>query len=329
MKTMRKILVILCLLFLIAGNTFSQVGGFYNSAVDLGDTVIIKLETKEGTIEWQKSYDKINWTAIVGIEDEFEFVADQTTYFRVKTSIGNCNPYYSDSISVTVYGEMHDIDGNTYKTIQIGDQVWMAENLRVTHFADGNPIVLAEHDSSWAYIGTDMAYCWYNNDSTTYATTGALYNWSAAMYGANSSELVPSGVQGVCPDGWHLPSDMEWQILDQTLGVPSNEISREDWIGSNEGAKMANSSHLWKKGSLIASSEFGTSGFNAKPTGDRTWDDESIFFGFGIYGTWWSATWFTSKRDNIWTRYLQFDRQNIRRGGTWKWNGNSIRCVKN
>ena len=330
MKTMRQLFILLSLVFMTTGYAFSQIGGYYNKAVDLGDTVIIKLQTTEGETEWQKSYDKANWEVMAGVADEFMFIADQTTYFRVKTSIGNCNPYYSDSVSVTVAGEVTDIDGNTYKTIQIGDQVWMAENLRVTHFPDGSAIPLAEHDSSWAYIGTDMAYCWYDNDSAAYAAQyGAIYNWEAAMQNNASSDAIPSGVQGVCPDGWHLPSDQEWQLLEQTIGISAEEAALENWNGTNEGAKLAFQSYLWKKGALTSDEAFGTSGFNALPAGDRTWDDESIFFGIGLYGTWWSSTYFSNKKDNIWTRYIQFDRKDIRRGGTWKWNGNSVRCVKN
>lgn len=325
---MRKIIIMLILFVVTTGYVSAQVDGFVNKAVEEGETVVLKLASTEGNIEWQKSYDKETWETMSDVGDEFTFVADQTTYFRVVTSIGNCNPYISDSVSVTVYETVADIDGNIYKTIQVGDQIWMAENLRVTHYPDGKPIFQATEDSSWAYTDS-MAYCWYNNDSLTYAeTNGAYYNWAAAMYGSPSSILIPSEVQGVCPDGWHLPSDAEWQELDMVLGMSDVDAATESWNGTNEGAKLAGSSHLWNKGSLKLDSQFGTSGFNGLPTGDRTWDDGSIFYGMGVFGTWWSATSLNNSRDNIITRYIQFDRLQVRRGGTWKWNGNSVRCVK-
>ncbi|MFB6318096.1 fibrobacter succinogenes major paralogous domain-containing protein [Saccharicrinis sp. FJH54] len=324
---MKKISIILFLITIIAAYSEAQIDGYKNRAVNQNETVTIKLDGTEGTIVWEKSIDKLTWEVIENVTDQLDFVADQTTYFRVISTVEGCYPDTSDLGSVTVYGEMSDIDGNMYKTIQIGDQVWMAENLRVTHYPDGQPIFKGVADSSWAYTDS-LAFCWYNNDSAAYAVShGALYNWGAAMNGSFTSSEVPSGVQGVCPDGWHLPSDMEWQILEQSLGMSSAESGETGWNGTNEGAKLAGKSHLWAQGVLISDEQFGESGFNGLPTGDRTWDDESIFYGDGIFGTWWTST--RLKSDNTWSRYIQFDRMEIRRAGTWKWNGNSVRCVKN
>jgi uncharacterized protein (TIGR02145 family) len=100
-----------------------------------------------------------------------------------------------------------DIDGNVYNTVQIGGQCWMKENLRTTRYEDGTPIPLGTN-----YTTTEAYY----NDSTSYiplAERGYLYNWLGAMHGAVSSNAVPSGVQGVCPEGWHLPSNAEWTAL--------------------------------------------------------------------------------------------------------------------
>jgi uncharacterized protein (TIGR02145 family) len=109
-----------------------------------------------------------------------------------------------------------DYDGNVYNTITIGNQTWMAENLRVTKYPNGTPIPLATDNIAWANLednGTDDAYCYYNNNASGEANTyGALYTWAAAMGdNAVSSSSNPSGVQGVCPNGWHLPSDDEWK----------------------------------------------------------------------------------------------------------------------
>ncbi len=116
-----------------------------------------------------------------------------------------------------------DYDGNTYKTIKIGKQWWMAENLKVTHYDDGTAISLVTSDTAWASLGnnsTDKAYCYHsNNENGEKDTYGALYTWAAAMNGAGSSSANPSGTQGVCPTGWHLPSDKEWKQLEMYLGM--------------------------------------------------------------------------------------------------------------
>jgi len=113
--------------------------------------------------------------------------------------------FITDILTVT------DYDGNTYNTVQIGNQVWMAENLKVTHYSDGTEIQLVEDKSAWETLShTDKAYCYYNNISSNGKTYGALYTWAAVMNGAGSSNTNPGRVQGVCPDGWHLPSDAKW-----------------------------------------------------------------------------------------------------------------------
>ena len=104
------------------------------------------------------------------------------------------------------YGSVLDVDGNTYKTIQIGTQLWMAENLKTTKFNDGTLIPEVRGSSEWNNL-TKPAYCWYDNDSATYrAAYGALYNW----YTVNTTKL--------CPSGWHAPTDTEWNTLLIYLG---------------------------------------------------------------------------------------------------------------
>jgi uncharacterized protein (TIGR02145 family) len=134
------------------------------------------------------------------------------------------------------YGTLTDIDGNTYKTLAIGDQNWMAENLRVTHYADGSAIPEVSDEMIWEGMSTLVdAYCWYNNLSAYGDTTGALYTWAAAMNSAVSSDSVPSGIQGVCPDGWHLPSDAEWLSLEVNLGMSLADADGHEWRGTDEG----------------------------------------------------------------------------------------------
>nr|WP_321354722.1 FISUMP domain-containing protein [uncultured Draconibacterium sp.] len=102
------------------------------------------------------------------------------------------------------YGMATDIDGNSYKTIQIGDQIWMAENLKTTTYNDGTPISEISNDSLWS-IDALGAYCWYENDSLNAEHNGALYNWYAVA------------TEKLCPVGWHVPTEDEWLELYHTL----------------------------------------------------------------------------------------------------------------
>jgi uncharacterized protein (TIGR02145 family) len=108
-----------------------------------------------------------------------------------------------------------DVDGNVYDVTKIGDQIWMAENLRALHYADGSPLVKIEDDNSWYSMNlSDNAYCWYKNDSVTYAEKyGALYNFAAAVGGIYNYSWGTEKIQGVCPTGWHLPTLEEWTVL--------------------------------------------------------------------------------------------------------------------
>ena len=111
---------------------------------------------------------------------------------------------------------------------------------------------------------TSKYYFWYNDDSASNAATyGALYTWAAAMNGSASSCSNPSGVQGVCPIGWHIPSDKEWQELEIYLGMSESQADSTGWRGTNEGSKLAGNSGLWEDGSLENNAAFGTSTFNA------------------------------------------------------------------
>jgi len=130
-----------------------------------------------------------------------------------------------------------DFDGNVYRTVRIGAQVWMAENLRGTHYGDGAPVP--------SFV--------YNNDTANARVYGRLYRWQAAMNGAPSSAANPSGVQGACPRGWHVPSNAEWQQMFAHLGGESVA-----------GGKLKEAGAVHWGGRDSATNE---SGFGALPTG--------------------------------------------------------------
>jgi uncharacterized protein (TIGR02145 family) len=114
----------------------------------------------------------------------------------------------TDLDSIQTEETVMDIDGNIYKTVKIGDQVWMAENLKTTRLNDGQSILYEPNSSDWASLRTP-GYCWPNNDPSNKDDYGALYNW----YAVNTGKLAPTG--------WHVPTDDEWRVLSDYLGGSS------------------------------------------------------------------------------------------------------------
>jgi uncharacterized protein (TIGR02145 family) len=230
--------------------------------------------------------------------------------------------YYGEASTATT---VTDFDGNIYQIVEIGNQTWMLENLRTTHFANGTPILKVSDNTTWGNLGdnnTDKAYCWYSNDSIAYSQSyGALYTWAAAMNGTNSSSSNPSEVQGVCPNGWHMPSDNEWKELEMFIGMTQKQADQNDYRGTDEGKKIK------EAGTDQWSSNNGTnsSGFTALPSGGR-FPDSGAFAGLTTMGFWWTATEKSSTK--IWVRCL-FSGSKVWRNGEVKSEGFSIRCVKN
>ncbi len=113
----------------------------------------------------------------------------------------------------------------------------MSENLKVTHYPDGSEILLVEGTSAWDNLGPDdKAYCWYNNSAANGEIYGAIYTWAAAANSLTGSSSVPSGIQGVCPDRWHLPSDEEWKLLEIQVGMSRASVDSTWSTGSLGGS---------------------------------------------------------------------------------------------
>ena len=194
-----------------------------------------------------------------------------------------------------------DIDGNVYKTVTIGEQVWMKENLKTTKYNNGTEIPLVTDANVWKAL-TTPAYCWYANDEATNKNVyGALYNW----YTANTGIL--------CPTGWHLPWDGQWALLTYNLGGES--------IAGRK-LKETGTTH-WE----INTGATNESGFSALHGGYR--DYEYDFTRFHFYGSccfWWSST--EHSISDAYSQNLYFNSDFIKRDIYNKKNGFSIRCVK-
>lgn len=200
-----------------------------------------------------------------------------------------------------IYGSMTDQDGNVYKTVTIGTQTWMAENLRTTIYNDGTVIPNETDNNEWGKL-TDGAYCNYNNTANldTIATYGCLYNWHAV----NTGKLAP--------EGWHVPSDAEWTEL-------TNYLKGESVAGDK--LKELYNIH-WNSSYAVATNE---TGFTALPGGHR--GTNGIFNGIGSTGYWWSAT--GSDNLNAWLRLMNYNESNVKRDGSSYAIGLSVRCIKN
>ena len=199
-------------------------------------------------------------------------------------------------------GSVSDIEGNIYKTILIGTQVWMAENLCITRYNDNTAIPIVTDNTAWEDL-TSPGYCWYSNDSSTYASTyGALYNYYT---------VADTNSRNVCPVGWHVPSDAEWLTLSTYLGGTTAAGGK---------MKEAGLAH-WNAPNTDATNE---SGFTGLSGGHR------LFFGVfedvGNFGKWWSSS--EVNTIGAWLRYLYYNNGGLGRDGDEKRSGFSVRCLR-
>jgi len=207
------------------------------------------------------------------------------------------------SCSLTV---CEDIDENVYETVQIGDQIWMAENLKTTHYNDGSEIPNITNNDDWNGLSTG-AYGDYDNNPTNSETYGRLYNW-----------YTIDDDRGVCPDGWHVPSDEEYTILTDYLGgelVAGGKLKE-----CTEGS--CPESEYWYSSNIGATNE---SGFTGLPAGWRN-PSYGIYGYVSNYGAFWSST--EDGSGSAWYRDLGFHYSSVMRAGLDKHFGFSIRCLK-
>jgi uncharacterized protein (TIGR02145 family) len=327
--------LILCFLCFTAFFSHAQTGNILIKYVISGSSTTIKLDNTDGNIQWQESDNLDDWNNLPGqINDSLIYNVTSNKYIRAFIIYGNCNPYYSDIILIIAVNDIGcpevvtDFDGNSYSTVQIGNQCWMAENLRVTKYPDGTTIPYVTSDNDWALLPNtnyDDAFCYFNNSLLNAEQYGALYTWSAAMGDhAVSSFENPSGVQGACPSGWHIPSDSEWSHLEMRLGMSWQNANSIGFKGTDEGSKIAGDSSLWENGDLESNSKFGVSGFKGLPSGQR-YNLFGDFVGLNSETYWWSAS--ESFADAAWYRSLANNKSKRNRENHPKAAGFSVRCV--
>ena len=243
-------------------------------------------------------------------------LAANTTYYVRAYAINTAGTAYGNQLSFTTSqipvnpGTVTDASNNTYPTVTIGTQVWMAENLRTTKYRDGSNIPVVTDNTQWANNFNNSTtlpmMCWYNNDQVTYTTNkfGALYNWYAINPATN-------GNKNVCPTGWHVPTDAEWTTLttflggESVAGVKMKSTGTQYWISPNTGTTNS-------------------SGWSGLPGGYRGLNGP--FYLVGSNGYWWSST--ENNTDDAWLRALNYTFGGVYRNDNDKTYGFSVRCVR-
>jgi uncharacterized protein (TIGR02145 family) len=233
---------------------------------------------------------------------------DQGTTYYVRA--------YATNSAGTAYGSQYifntkvaDIELNTYNTVKIGTQIWMAENLKTTRLNTNTVIPEVTDNTAWTLLATP-ALCWFDNDAATYKPLyGALYNWFTVLTG------------NLCPTGWHVPTDAEYNTMELYLGIPLADINLYDWRGTNQGS-MIKSTTGWPAGQNGTN----TTGFSGLPGGYRYAADGS-FQALDQWTYWWTATEHDATR--AWYRRVDGDHTDIYKASTEKRGGKYIRCVKN
>ncbi len=250
-------------------------------------------------------------------------LSSNTTYYwkitahddQTNTTEGPVWSFTTGAASWSCGDQLTDIDGNAYNTVQIGDQCWMAENLKTTTYSDGTPIPNVTDNNAWGnqYSG---AYAWYYNDITWKDKYGALYNWHTTV-----------DPKGVCPNGWHVPSNDEWTALTDFIGGTGyphgNELKSCRQVNSPLGGVCSTSTHpRWNENAT----NYGTDdyGFSGLPGGSR--DMSGNFDDLGIQGNWSTST--EDPSGFVFKRRLFYAGNFVGMDYVLPWEGNSIRCIK-
>ena len=222
-------------------------------------------------------------------------------------------------------GVVADYDGNLYKTVVIGDQCWMRENLRTTHYADGTAI------SEGTTTSTTEPYRYKGYVSETqhvqapniFVRCGYFYNWTAVMHGAPSSNANPSGVQGICPDGWHVPSTTEWQQMIAFVKTQSRYYCNNN---SSNVVKALSSKIGWNNNGNTCypgnnPSANNRSLFTAQPAGYY----DGSFYEYGNMSEYWTST--QSDGNYAYRQTIRYE-SDLGRSGYGKYYAYPVRCVK-
>jgi len=217
----------------------------------------------------------------------------------------------STSIENTTVNVITDIDGNEYRIVEIGDQWWMAENLKVTRYNNGDSILNLTNAADWENSSTGSV-CSYNNYGYTSNVYGRLYNWYAI-----------EDTRKIAPSGWHIPSDSEWKKLEINLGMSPTEASQYGYRGTGIGGNLKSDGIQWASPNTGATDSVG---FSALGSGLRI--PNGSFVALLFSGIFWTSSEYEFNNSYAIYRGLHYDTSAINRSTDYKQYGFSIRCVK-
>jgi len=266
---------------------------------------------------------------------QMKAISSPVAGLQIFNTTNGCMYYYNGTnwidLQVCDCGTLTDIDGNVYQAVKIGDQCWMAEDLKVSRYPNGDAIPYIDDNATWGALADDNtsdAFTVYddnNNDGVVdvaHPDYGYLYSYAAAI--GDNWARDNNANQGVCPDGWHLPTDTEWLTLENQVETGATiAASATGWRGTDVGERLK------EDGTTHWSSDAGTngnsSGFTAFPGGYRRNSDGSSYV-MGYYGFWWSATENSSSK--AWLRLLIRNIATSNRHYNNKSYGFSVRCIR-
>ena len=286
---------------------YSGGNGYDYSSQEIASTTIsgLKLHLPSGYFSIQRSgilkFKVIGKAASVGIATFPVVIGGQVGVLKINVSDG--------STPTSGYGpNFKDVEGTVYKSVYIGNQLWQAENLRTTKFNDGTPIPIVDNQTNWfknfsTNTTTPMASV-YNNDLTLKQSHGVLYNWYVI-------DALSNGNLKICPQGWHVPTDNDWKILEEYLGGSERAGGKMKEVGSLN----------WVNPNTSATNE---SLFSALPSGYRLYNGNFSYK--GNYGFYWSST--ENGASHAYFRYLYNESARIIKNSIYKSSGFSIRCIK-
>ena len=275
----------------ILAGSIGKVGNVYTVSVrtiDVGSSVIL----------YVSSYDhegEIGGLLTIGMQNAVQQLISKASGESLKEGQSTAFNRVPNSAEERITGKVTDFNGNIYKTVKIGNQWWMAENLKVTQFRNGDEIPNVFNGKAWAGID-NSALCFYDNDMINADTYGALYNWFAV----NDARKIE-------PEGWHIPSDEEWATLIEYLGG--------DKIGADQIKEPGDAHWISYTGGVNKSN------FTALPGGYRYLDGS--FFSLGYRACFWSST-----ESNDYFAFCVFLEEEVSHHSYSKKDGFSVRCVK-
>lgn len=264
-----------------------------------------------------------------GFQSTISNLQSNTTYYvRAYFSNGGDIAYGQEKSFTTSFvcgtSTIKDYDGNIYNTVQIGNQCWMKENMRTTHFTNGNEIFLYE-----SYNPSVLVCRYYPGNTSDVEKYGYLYSQYAANYHYNCS---------LCPTGWHLPSDEEWKVMEKSIGLTTYQSNASGFRGQVAAKLCEEEEGLWPPSGIpnspgdYSANNRNSSGFTALPAGRVMMGIQKEELEYNSNHTaFWTSSWAygnATETQYYYMRHLTYDNAGIERGTSVAKNGYSVRCVK-